>query len=274
MAVFPRYCAPQKGPSDSAADWRSPKSGDQEDDGRPDHPQGAGDPETADGGVRTRRPKKRARPGERCRIPPWYGSGKQARLPWPSVHLALTFLHFAASEEAVAGPERAAACRRGQLFAKRSGSEDADGCVAHVFRCCSSALCRFSIALSPPARNGLWASLRHPVSRGFRCASARGHRKRYFSLFPAHAHFNTFCVLFLEVAFSSLSSSGRFTRTAARLRRTAHVDGLIVCVIALFECPTAVELVSTDIDTSSTWKYTPLATILMRIRCGFVLHAL
>ena len=65
----------------------------------------------------------------------------------------------------------------------------------------SSALCRFSIALSPPARHGLWASLRHPVSRGFRRASARGHRKMCLSLFfPAHAHFNTFCVLFLEVA--------------------------------------------------------------------------
>ena len=32
------------------------------------------------------------------------------------------------------------------------------------------------------------------------------------------------------------------------------------CVIALFEYPTAVEIVSTDIDTSSTWKHTPLAT--------------
>ena len=49
MAVFPSLCAPQKDQSCSEAD-RSPKSGDQEDDGRPGHPQGAGDPEAADGG--------------------------------------------------------------------------------------------------------------------------------------------------------------------------------------------------------------------------------
>ena len=53
MAVFPFPCAPQKDQSGSAADWRSPKSGDREDDGRPGYPRGAGDPETADGGIRT-----------------------------------------------------------------------------------------------------------------------------------------------------------------------------------------------------------------------------
>ena len=31
-------CAPQEDQSGSAADWRSPKSGDQEDDGRPGYP--------------------------------------------------------------------------------------------------------------------------------------------------------------------------------------------------------------------------------------------
>ena len=40
VAVFPFPCAPQKDQSGSAADWRSPKSGDREDDGRPDHPRG------------------------------------------------------------------------------------------------------------------------------------------------------------------------------------------------------------------------------------------
>ena len=59
MAVFPSLCAPQKDQSGSAADWRSPKSGDQEGDGRPGYPQGAGDPEAADGGIRMRRPEKR-----------------------------------------------------------------------------------------------------------------------------------------------------------------------------------------------------------------------
>ena len=38
VAVFPRYCAPQKVQTGSAADWRPPKIGDQEGDGRPDHP--------------------------------------------------------------------------------------------------------------------------------------------------------------------------------------------------------------------------------------------
>ena len=136
---------------------------------------------------------------------------------------------------------------------------------------CSSAHCRFSIALSPPARNGLWAVTAPPCFTGLpACVGART-QENVLLLFSAHAHFNTFCVLFLEVqAFSSpgRSSSGRFTRTAARLRRTVLVDGLIICVIALFEYPTAVEIVSTDIDTSSTWKYTPLATILTRIQCS------
>ena len=89
--------------------------------------------------------------------------------------------------------------------------------------------------------------------------------------FPAHAHFSTFCVLFLEVAF--LVAYRRRDVSRAQQRVCDGQDGLIVCVIALFEYPTAVEIVSTDIDTSSTWKYTPLATILTRIRCGFVLHA-
>ena len=60
VAVFPRNCAENKVQTGSAADWRSPKSGDQEDDGRPDHLQGAGDPEVADGGIRMWRPEKRA----------------------------------------------------------------------------------------------------------------------------------------------------------------------------------------------------------------------
>ena len=38
VAVFPSLCAPQKDQSGSAADWRPPKSGDQEDDGRPGYP--------------------------------------------------------------------------------------------------------------------------------------------------------------------------------------------------------------------------------------------
>ena len=37
MGVFPSLCAPQKDQSGSAAGWRSPKSDDQEDDGRSDH---------------------------------------------------------------------------------------------------------------------------------------------------------------------------------------------------------------------------------------------
>ena len=47
-------------------------------------------------------------------------------------------------------------------------------------------------------------------------------RKRHVSHFPAHSHFSTFCVLLPKAAFSSPSSSGRFTRTAARLRRTVR----------------------------------------------------
>ena len=58
MAAFPRYCAPQQDQSGSAADWRPPKSGDQKGDGRPDHPQGAGDPRTEDGGIRTERARR------------------------------------------------------------------------------------------------------------------------------------------------------------------------------------------------------------------------
>ena len=38
VAVFPSLCAAQKVQTGSAADWRSPKSGDQEDDGRPSNP--------------------------------------------------------------------------------------------------------------------------------------------------------------------------------------------------------------------------------------------
>ena len=48
-----------------------PKSGDREDDGRPDQPQGASDPETADGGIRMRRPRRRlslAQPSEATQL--------------------------------------------------------------------------------------------------------------------------------------------------------------------------------------------------------------
>ena len=45
VAVFPSLCAPQRDQSGSAVDWRSPKSGDQEHDGRPGYPRGASDPE-------------------------------------------------------------------------------------------------------------------------------------------------------------------------------------------------------------------------------------
>ena len=38
VAVFPRYCAENKVQTGSAADWRPPKSGDQEDDKRPGYP--------------------------------------------------------------------------------------------------------------------------------------------------------------------------------------------------------------------------------------------
>ena len=80
----------------------------------------------------------------------------------------------------------------------------------------------FPLLFPLPARSGLWASLRHPVSRGFERASARRHRKRYFSHSPGHAHFTAFCVLLPKAAFSSPSLSRRFTRTAARLRRTVQ----------------------------------------------------
>ena len=70
----------------SAVDWRSPTSDDQEYDGRPDHPQGAGDPEAADGGIRMRRPEKRG-PSRRAlshstmlRV----GEAEQG-YPWPSL---------------------------------------------------------------------------------------------------------------------------------------------------------------------------------------------
>ena len=145
--------------------------------------------------------------------------------------------------------------------------------MAHVFGCCSSALCRFSIALSSPALTGCGlycATLFHGAS-GVRWRADTG---KYTSPFFLHTLISIrFAYFSWKWLSRRLSSSGRFTRTAARLRRTALVDGLIVCVIALFQYPTAVEIVSTDIDTSSMWKYTPLATILTRIRCGFVLHA-
>ena len=63
-AVFPRVLRPTEDQSDSAADWRPPWSGDQEDDWRPDHPQGLGDPETADGGIRMCRSEKREKPSK------------------------------------------------------------------------------------------------------------------------------------------------------------------------------------------------------------------
>ena len=44
VAVFPSLCAPQKDQSCSAADWRSPKVDDQEDDGRPGYPRRSGQP--------------------------------------------------------------------------------------------------------------------------------------------------------------------------------------------------------------------------------------
>ena len=38
VAVFPRYCAEQQSPDWQRSGWRPPRSGDQEDDGRPDYP--------------------------------------------------------------------------------------------------------------------------------------------------------------------------------------------------------------------------------------------
>ena len=38
VAVFPSLCTLQEDQSDSAPDWRSPESDDQEDDGRPNYP--------------------------------------------------------------------------------------------------------------------------------------------------------------------------------------------------------------------------------------------
>ena len=49
--VFFRFCAPQKDQSSSTADWRPPKSGDQEGDGRPGYPK------------KSRRPSKMATEG-------------------------------------------------------------------------------------------------------------------------------------------------------------------------------------------------------------------
>ena len=57
MAVFARYCAPQEDQSGSAADWRSSKSGYQEDDGRPNYPK------------RSRRPRERELSGRWCHAP-------------------------------------------------------------------------------------------------------------------------------------------------------------------------------------------------------------
>ena len=110
----------------------------------------------------------------------------------------------------------------------------------------SSALCRFSIALSPPARNGLYcATLFHGASGVRRRADTGKCTSPFFFLHTLISiRFAYFSWKWLS---RRLSSSGRFTRTAARLRRTALVDGLIICVMALFEYPTAVEIVSTDI---------------------------
>ena len=44
MTAFPMCCAPKKDQSRSAADWRPPKSGDQEGDGRPSYPRRSGRP--------------------------------------------------------------------------------------------------------------------------------------------------------------------------------------------------------------------------------------
>ena len=68
----------------------------------------------------------------------------------------------------------------------------------------------FPLLFPLPARSGLWASLRHPVSRGFERASARRHRKRYVSHFPAYSHFSAFFVLFPEAAFLSPIVVGTF----------------------------------------------------------------
>ena len=38
VAVFPRYCAEKQSPDRQRSGWRPPKSGDQEDDGRPGYP--------------------------------------------------------------------------------------------------------------------------------------------------------------------------------------------------------------------------------------------
>ena len=60
MAVFPSLCAPQKDQSGSAADWRPPRSvATRKTTGDLATRRGAGDPDTADGGIRMRRPEKR-----------------------------------------------------------------------------------------------------------------------------------------------------------------------------------------------------------------------
>ena len=82
---LPEPLRPTEIPDRQRSGWRSPKSGDEEGDGRPDHSQRAGDPETAHGGIRMIRPEKTASPGERCRTPRCYGSGKPSKVtPGPA----------------------------------------------------------------------------------------------------------------------------------------------------------------------------------------------
>ena len=73
--------APQKDQSGSAADWRSPKSGDQEDDGRPGYPKRSGRPR--DGGwwdTDRVHPREGTCPGDCCRSPRPFGLGKPSKV--------------------------------------------------------------------------------------------------------------------------------------------------------------------------------------------------
>ena len=103
----------------SAADWRPPKNGEQEDDGRPDHPQGGRRPRD---GRRwdTDEATREAGPVQAIAVTLHDDTGQG--LP-SRAHPALTLLYFAACEDAVAGPERADACSSGWLFAWLSGCE-------------------------------------------------------------------------------------------------------------------------------------------------------
>ena len=147
-------------------------------------------------------PEERTRPGDRCRSPRAYGSGKLSKVtPGPASP------RLKDSTSILFRPAFLVCCNTVAVSV-----ESATGvvrCAREVF----SALFRFSIAFDVTARNGLHSSLRHPVLRGFWRASARRHRKRCSLHFPALAHFSTFSVHFPNAAFSSTSSSGHFTRT-------------------------------------------------------------